>query len=77
MRTSSWTPFFEQALHDRQAGQPQAASFIIALICGSPICLRSRTPSGSPEAGIEPSVGSVGDCYDNALAETINRPLQG
>lgn len=25
------------------------------------------------EAGIEPSVGSVGDSYDNALAETINR----
>ena len=24
------------------------------------------------EAGIEPSVGSVGDAYDNALAETIN-----
>ena len=24
------------------------------------------------EAGIEPSVGSVGDGYDNALAETIN-----
>ena len=24
------------------------------------------------EAGIEPSVGSVGDRYDNALAETIN-----
>lgn len=24
------------------------------------------------EAGIEPSVGSVGDCYDNALAETTN-----
>jgi transposase InsO family protein len=23
------------------------------------------------EAGIEPSVGSVGDSYDNALAETI------
>ena len=23
------------------------------------------------EAGIEPSVGSVGDCYDNALAETV------
>ncbi len=23
-------------------------------------------------AGIEPSVGSVGDAYDNALAETIN-----
>ena len=24
------------------------------------------------EAGIEPSVGSVGDSYDNALAETVN-----
>ena len=24
------------------------------------------------EAGIEPSVGSVGDSYDNALAETMN-----
>lgn len=24
------------------------------------------------EAGIEPSVGSVGGSYDNALAETIN-----
>lgn len=24
------------------------------------------------EAGIEPLVGSVGDSYDNALAETIN-----
>ena len=25
------------------------------------------------EAGIKPSVGSRGDSYDNALAETINR----
>jgi transposase InsO family protein len=24
------------------------------------------------EAGIEPSVGSKGDSYDNALAETMN-----
>ena len=24
------------------------------------------------EAGLEPSVGSVGDSYDNAMAETIN-----
>ena len=24
------------------------------------------------EAGIDPSVGSVGDSYDNALAESIN-----
>jgi transposase InsO family protein len=24
------------------------------------------------EAGVEPSVGNIGDSYDNALAETIN-----
>lgn len=28
------------------------------------------------EAGIEPSVGSVGDSYDKALAETINGPYR-
>jgi putative transposase len=28
--------------------------------------------SSGDEAGVEPSVGSVGDSYDNALAETIN-----
>ena len=34
------------------------------------IC-RSATPNGWPKRGLEPSVGSVGDSYDNALAETI------
>jgi len=29
-------------------------------------------PSRLAEAGIEPSVGGVGDSHDNALAETIN-----
>ena len=33
---------------------------------------RSATPERLAEAGIEPSVGSVGDSYDNALAESIN-----
>jgi putative transposase len=28
------------------------------------------------EAGVEASVGSVGDAYDNALAETINGPFK-
>ena len=32
---------------------------------------RSATRNVSPARGIEPSVGSVGDSYDNALAETI------
>ncbi len=31
-----------------------------------------RYPERLAEAGTEPSVGSVGDSYDNALAETIN-----
>lgn len=29
------------------------------------------------EAGVEPSVGSVGDSYDTALAETINGLYKG
>ena len=39
--------------------------------------MKSRGPSGFryserlAEAGIEPSVGSVGDSYDNAMAESI------
>lgn len=32
-----------------------------------------RNPERLAEAGIEPSIGSVGDNDDNALAETINR----
>jgi transposase InsO family protein len=34
--------------------------------------LVDQSNGGLAEAGIEPSVGSVGDSYDNALAETIN-----
>jgi transposase InsO family protein len=33
---------------------------------------RFTTRNGLAQAGIEPSVGSVGDSYDNALAETVN-----
>ena len=34
----------------------------------------SGIPSAWPRLGSEPSVGSVGDSYDNALAETIDGP---
>jgi transposase InsO family protein len=34
--------------------------------------LSIKYPKRLSDAGIEPSVGSVGDSYDNALAETIN-----
>ena len=33
---------------------------------------RVRATERLKDAGLEPSVGSVGDSYDNALAETIN-----
>ena len=33
--------------------------------------LHGARPDRSVEAGIEPSVGSVGDSYDNALAESV------
>jgi putative transposase len=39
---------------------------------GSAISVSSSYTERLAEAGIEPSVGSVGDSYDNALAETIN-----
>ena len=47
---------------------PRASS--ITATGAASIC-RFATPSGWPKPGIEPSVGSVGDSYDNALAETI------
>ena len=36
-------------------------------------CVSVRASKRLAEAGIETSVGSTGDSYDNALAETINR----
>ncbi|SET72842.1 Transposase InsO and inactivated derivatives [Paracoccus homiensis] len=57
----------EQALHQRQPG----AGLVHHSDRGSQY--RSiRHTVRLAEAGIEPSVGSVGDSYDNALAETIN-----
>ena len=38
----------------------------------APLVTSLRDALPAMEAGIEPSVGSVGDSYDNALAETIN-----
>lgn len=34
-------------------------------------CLSIRYTERLAEAGVEPSVGSIGDSYDNALVETI------
>ena len=57
----------EQAVHQRQPG----AGLTHHSDHGSQY-LSIRYTERLAEAGIEPSVGSVGDSYDNALAETIN-----
>jgi putative transposase len=58
----------EQALHDRR---PVKGGLIHHSDRGSQY-VAIRYTERLLEAGIEPSVGSVGDSYDNALAETIN-----
>ena len=59
----------EQALHDRRPGK--SGGLIHHSDRGSQYVSIKYTERLA-EAGVEPSVGSVGDSYDNALAETIN-----
>ncbi len=59
----------EQALHERRP--VQRGGLIHHSDRGSQYVSIKYTERLA-EAGIEPSVGSVGDSYDNALAETIN-----
>ena len=59
----------EQALHERRP--LQGAGLVHHSDRGSQY-LALRYTERLAEAGVEPSVGSVGDSYDNALAETIN-----
>ncbi|WP_146671363.1 IS3 family transposase [Thioclava sp. L04-15] len=59
----------EQAVHDRRPAK--GAGLVHHSDRGSQY-LSIKYTERLGEAGIEPSVGSVGDSYDNALAETIN-----
>jgi transposase InsO family protein len=59
----------EQAIHDRR---PVHRGGLIHHSDRGSQYLSIRYTERLAEAGIEPSVGSVGDSYDNALAETIN-----
>ncbi len=60
----------EQALYDRRPGPGKR---LVAHSDRGSQYTSIRYTERLAEAGIEPSVGSVGDSYDNALAETINR----
>jgi transposase InsO family protein len=59
----------EQALHDRR---PVHGGGLVHHSDRGSQYLSIKYTERLAEAGIEPSVGSVGDSYDNALAETIN-----
>jgi transposase InsO family protein len=59
----------EQALYERR---PAAGQRLVAHSDRGSQYTSIRYTERLAEAGIEPSVGSVGDSYDNALAETIN-----
>ena len=71
--TSMTTDFvldaLEQALYARQ---PERDSSLIHHSDRGSQYVSIRYSERLAEAGIEPSVGSKGDSYDNALAETIN-----
>ena len=59
----------EQAVHERR---PVKAMGLVHHSDRGSQYLSIKYTERLAEAGIEPSVGSVGDSYDNALAETIN-----
>ena len=69
MRTDFVLDALEQALYDRQ---PQRDDALIHHSDRGSQYVSIRYSERLAEAGIEPSVGSKGDSYDNALAETIN-----
>ena len=69
MRTDFVLDALEQALYDRQ---PERADALIHHSDRGSQYVSIRYSERLAGAGIEPSVGSKGDSYDNALAETIN-----
>jgi len=69
MRTDFVLDALEQALYARQ---PERSETLIHHSDRGSQYVSIRYTERLSEAGIEPSVGSKGDSYDNALAETIN-----
>lgn len=69
MRTDFVLDALEQALYARK---PERDGALIHHSDGGSQYVSIRYSERLAEAGIEPSVGSRGDSYDNALAETIN-----
>jgi putative transposase len=57
--------------HFTRARSAHRGAWCITAIGGSSQYLSIRYTARLAEAGIEPSAGSTGDSYDNALAETV------
>ncbi len=70
MRTDFVLDALEQALYARQ---PDPDSSLVHHSDRGSQYVSIRYSERLAQAGIEPSVGSRGDSYDNALAETLNR----
>ena len=70
MRTDFVLDALEQALYDRQ---PERSDALIHHSDRGSQYVSIIYTERLAQSGIEPSVGSRGDSYDNALAETINR----
>jgi transposase InsO family protein len=69
MRTDFVLDALEQALYDRQ---PERSDALVHHSDRGSQYVSILYTERLAQAGIEPSVGSRGDSYDNALAETIN-----
>jgi len=69
MHTDFVLDALEQALYDRR---PERDNSLVHHSDRGSQYVSIRYSERLAEAGIEPSVGSKGDSYDNALAETIN-----
>lgn len=72
MRTDFVLDALEQALYARQPGRMDGLGALVHHSDRGSQYVSIRYTERLAEAGIEPSVGSKGDSYDNALAETIN-----
>ena len=73
MRTDFVLDALEQALYARQ---PERDGSLVCHSDRGSQYVSIRYTERLAQAGIEPSVGSKGDSYDNALAETINGPYK-
>ncbi len=73
MRTDFVVDALEQALYARQ---PSSDTKLIHHSDRGSQYVSIRYTERLEEAGLMPSVGSTGDSYDNALAETINGLVQ-